>query len=101
MGIPMMVTEGNEFAALCRRRGENRKVAMLLVGAQPAGSYVLVHLDTAIRVLDGDEAKRIDDALDGVAAAMQGRAFEHLFADLIAHEPQLPQSTIEPEITRR
>jgi hydrogenase expression/formation protein HypC len=101
MGIPMMVTEGGEFSALCSRRGENRKVAMLLVGAQPDGSYVLVHLDTAVRVIDHDEAKRIDDALDGVDAALQGRAFEHLFADLIAREPQLPQSTIAPEITRK
>ena len=35
-------------------------------------------------------AEAIDRALDGLAAASAGEAFEHLFADLIDREPELP-----------
>jgi hydrogenase expression/formation protein HypC len=54
------------------------------------GAQVLVHIDSAVRVLDAAEAGQIDDALDGVAAALAGQSFEHLFADLIDREPELP-----------
>jgi hydrogenase expression/formation protein HypC len=64
---------------------------MLLVGAQPVGTVVLVHIDSAVRVLDEAEAKLIDDALEGLEAAMDGRDFDHLFADLVDREPQLPE----------
>ena len=55
-----------------------------------AGTKVLVHIDTAVRVLDEEEAGSIDRALEGLAAALEGRAFEHLFQDLIDREPELP-----------
>ena len=90
IGIPMTVLEGDGHTALCDRRGEVRRVSMLLLGAVPAGTPVLVHVDSAVRVLDAEEARQIGDALDGVAAALAGQPFEHLFADLIDREPQLP-----------
>jgi hydrogenase expression/formation protein HypC len=90
VGIPMTVLEGDGLGALCERRGEVRRVSLMLVGAVPPGTRVLVHVDSAVRVLDADEARLIDDALDGVQAALDGRPFEHLFADLIDREPQLP-----------
>lgn len=90
LGIPMVVVEGDDFSALCDRAGERRRVSMLLVGAQPVGTKVLVHIDSAVRVLDDDEAETIDNALAGVAAALEGRSFDHLFADLVGREPQLP-----------
>jgi hydrogenase expression/formation protein HypC len=90
VGIPMTVLSGDEHTALCERRGEVRRVSLMLVGAVPAGTQVLVHIDAAVRVLEAGEARQIDDALDGVAAAMDGRPFEHLFADLIDREPELP-----------
>jgi hydrogenase expression/formation protein HypC len=90
LGLPMTVVEGDEFTALCARRGETRRVSMLLVGRQAAGTWLLVHLDNAVRVLDAAEAEAIDRALDGLAAASAGEAFEHLFADLIDREPELP-----------
>jgi hydrogenase expression/formation protein HypC len=62
----------------------------MLIGPQPAGTRVLVHIDSAVRVLDDDEAEAIDRALEGLAAAMNGEAFEHLFQDLIDREPTLP-----------
>ncbi len=90
IGIPMTVVEGDEHGAMCERRGEVRHVSMLLIGPVPVGTLVLVHVDSAVRVLEAGEAQQIDDALDGVAAALAGQPFEHLFADLIDREPELP-----------
>ncbi|TBW40030.1 HypC/HybG/HupF family hydrogenase formation chaperone [Siculibacillus lacustris] len=91
LGIPMVVEEGDDMSASCRRRDEVRRVSTMLIGAQPPGTRVLVHIDTAVRVLEAEEADRIDDALDGLAAALDGRAFDHLFADLVDREPELPE----------
>lgn len=90
LGIPMVVVEGDEFTALCVRGEEHRRVSTMLVGALPVGTRVLVHIDTAVRVLDAAEAVLIEDALQGLAAAMAGERFDHLFADLVDREPQLP-----------
>jgi hydrogenase expression/formation protein HypC len=90
IGFPMRVIEGDEFTALCERGGERRRLSMMLVGAQRPGSFVLVHLDAAIRVLEEEEAQLIDAALDGLAAAADGQDFEAQFADLIGREPELP-----------
>jgi hydrogenase expression/formation protein HypC len=90
LGIPMTVTESGDFSALCTRGDETRRVSMMLVGFQPTGTRVLVHIDTAVRVLDAEEADQIDRALQGLAAAMNGQAFDHLFQDLIDREPELP-----------
>jgi hydrogenase expression/formation protein HypC len=90
LGVPMTVTEDAPLSALCRRGDEMRRVSMMLVGPQPPGTRVLVHIDTAVRVLDEAEAEAIDRALEGLAAALDGRAFDHLFADLVGREPQLP-----------
>ena len=91
VGIPMRVVDGDEMVAFCERHGATRRISLLLVGAQPPGTYVLTHLDSAIRVLDEAEAGLIDDALDGLARAVEGEAFEHLFADLVNREPELPE----------
>jgi hydrogenase expression/formation protein HypC len=91
VGVPMTVIEGDEISALCARGAQRRRVSVLLVGAQPAGAKVLVHIDSAVRVLDPDEAALIDQALDGLEAALRGEDFESAFADLINREPQLPE----------
>ena len=91
MGTPMTVVESDEMVAQCRRGAEMRRISMALVGAQPPGVWVLVHLDTAVRVLEADEARMIDEALEGLAAAMRGEPFEHRFADLQGAIPTLPE----------
>ena len=63
---------------------------MMLVGAQPPGTFVLTHLNSAIRVLEADDARLIDDALDALALAAEGGDVDHLFADLVGREPELP-----------
>ncbi len=91
LGLPMTVIDGDDFSALCEWQGERRRVSTLLVGRQATGARLLVHVDSAIRVLDEAEAEAIGRALEGLAAAADGQAFEHLFADLIDREPELPE----------
>lgn len=90
IGIPMRVVEGNEFVARCERHGAVSPISLMLVGVQPPGTYLLTHLGSAIRVLDAREAQAIDNALAGLAEAVEGRAFDDLFADLVCREPELP-----------
>jgi hydrogenase expression/formation protein HypC len=90
LGVPMRIIESDDISALCQRGEEQRRVSLLLLGPQPVGTQVLIHIDTAVRVLDADEAALIDQALDGLAAAMRGEDFRSAFADLIDREPQLP-----------
>jgi hydrogenase expression/formation protein HypC len=87
----MRIIEGDEVSALCQRGEATRRVSTMLIGAQQPGTQVLVHIDTAIRVLEADEARLIEDALVGLDAAIRGEDFESLFADLIDREPQLPE----------
>jgi len=93
LGIPMTVEAAlGAGMARCRARdGEERLVSLLLLGDLPLGTPVLVHVDTAVRVLDPAEVKPIEDALEALAASLEGRPFEHLFADLIGRVPELPQ----------
>jgi hydrogenase expression/formation protein HypC len=86
----MTIVEADEFSALCARGEERRRVSLLLVGPLEVGAKVLVHIDSAIRVLDEQEAAQLDRALDGLAAALRGENFEEAFADLIERGPQLP-----------
>ena len=92
MGTPMTVVDGDEMSALCRRGDETRRISMALVGAQPAGAIVLVHLDTAVRVLEAEEARQIDQALEGLAAALRGEPFEQHFEGLSGGMPVPPGS---------
>jgi len=87
----MRIIEGDDMTALCARGDESRRVSMLLLGRQPAGTFVLVHIDTAVRVLEQDEAELIEQALQGLAAALRGENIDAHFADLIDREPQLPE----------
>lgn len=91
VGIPMQVRECSPMGwAVCDCEGEARRVDMRLVGAQEPGSWVLVFIDAAREVIDELRAQRVRDALKALDAAISGQPFEHLFADLIDREPQLP-----------
>jgi hydrogenase expression/formation protein HypC len=90
IGFPMTVLDGDAFEARCERRGETQRISMLLIGAQLPGAKVLVHLGSAMRLLDDLEASQIDDALDALNEALSGQNVDHRFADLIGREPELP-----------
>ncbi|MFY9656470.1 MAG: HypC/HybG/HupF family hydrogenase formation chaperone [Methylocystis sp.] len=91
IGFPMTVMEDLGSEALCERHGARERVSMLLIGPQPAGTKILAHLGAAVRVLDDLEARQIDDALDALEAALRGENVDHLFADLVDREPELPE----------
>jgi hydrogenase expression/formation protein HypC len=65
----MRVVSGDDLLAVVEREGERRTVKMLLVGAVPAGATVLVHLGSAVRVLDEDEAAAMEEAIATVTGA--------------------------------
>ena len=90
LGVPMRVVEADEAGALVSGRGGTRRVSLLLIGPQPVGTPLLIHIDSAIRVLSEDEVPLIEQALDGLEAALDGRPVEAYFSDLIAREPELP-----------
>lgn len=91
VGIPMqVVAAAGPVHAWCEGRGERRLVDLLLVGDQPAGAWLLVFLESAREVLDPERARQVNDALDALDAALRGDPLDHLFADLVDREPQLP-----------
>jgi hydrogenase assembly chaperone HypC/HupF len=87
----MQVIEPRGRFALCRYGEEIRKVDMILVGEQPVGAWVLVFLDAARDVMTAEQAQKTADALQAIALVMQGEtSVDHLFADLVGREPELP-----------
>ncbi len=91
LGLPMTIVETDGISALCEYRGEQRRVSVMLLSEPQVGVKVLVYIDTAIRLLDDEEARLIADALEGLGAALNGEDCDRFFADLIEREPQLPQ----------
>ncbi|MCQ8116377.1 HypC/HybG/HupF family hydrogenase formation chaperone [Methylomonas rosea] len=92
IGIPMQVIEPRGDLALCEYRGQTTLIDMMLVGEQVAGTWLLVFLDAAREVISAERAAQIADALEAMRLAMQGETnFDHLFADLVDREPELPE----------
>lgn len=90
LGVPMQVLEHDGASALCERRGEQRRVSLALIGDVAIGSFVLVHVETAIRAIDAEEAALVDDALRCLEAVSQGLPIDAFFGDLTGREPELP-----------
>jgi len=72
IGIPMQVIEPGELSALCRGRNGEERVNMLLLGEQPAGTWVLSWLGWAREVISEQDAQHINRALDGLGEIMNG-----------------------------
>lgn len=91
IGIPMQVIEPGTLQARCRQAdGAEFAIDMRLVGAVPEGMWVLTFLGAARDVLTDEAARQVNDALSAMELAMRGESVDHLFADLLEHEPQLP-----------
>lgn len=87
----MRIVESDGLVAQCiGDNGRSEQVSLALTGPMAAGTYVLVYLGSAVRGLEAEEAQQIQEALQAVHAARQGQPFEHLIADLIDKEPELP-----------
>jgi len=87
----MTIAETDGIKALCEYGNEQRRVSVMLLADVPVGAKVLVHIDSAVRVLDDNEARLISEALDGLEASLNRQDIDRFFADLIGHEPQLPE----------
>lgn len=74
IGIPVQVIASGEFVATCRGRNGDEQVNMMLIGAQPEGTWVLNFLGSAREVLTEQDAQNIDKALDGLNAIMSGNS---------------------------
>ncbi|RXH38055.1 hydrogenase [Bradyrhizobium nanningense] len=91
LGLPMTIVETDGINALCEYRNEQRRVSVMLLADVSVGAKVLVHIDSAVRLLDEHEERLISEALDGLEASLKGQDCDRFFADLIGREPQLPE----------
>jgi len=99
IAVPMQVLESEGIRALCRDGCDaerDESVDLSLVGPQPPGVWLLVFLGAAREVIDEARAMLTVDALAALRAVQQGEPVEHLFADLIAREPELPAFLRKP-----
>ena len=91
IGIPMQVQESFAGYAICLASGVEHQIDTMLVGEQPVGTWLLTFLNTAREVISAQQAAQINDALSALELVIQGNSdVDHLFADLINREPQLP-----------
>ncbi len=72
IGVPVQVIESADCISICRGRNGEEAVNMMLIGPQPAGTWVLSFLGSAREVLSEQDAVNINKALDGLSAIMQG-----------------------------
>ncbi len=89
LGLPMRIVKTDGVSATVEGCGDRREVSLLLVGEQAVGTALLVHRGNAVRVLPEDEVPLLEQALSGLAAAIEGRPLDGYFDDL-EREPQLP-----------
>ena len=88
LAIPMCVVSGEGLVAWCEGRGERRQLDLALVGAQPAGTWLVAFRDVARQVLTEDEARSLNLALDGLEAALRGETegLDAYFPDLVRRD---------------
>ena len=91
IGVPLQVVDCDEQFAVCEADGRRERLNVMLVGQQPAGTWLLAFQGSAVRVMSDDEALQTRGALAALDAAMGGTDdFSAFFADLAAREPSLP-----------
>lgn len=92
IGIPMQVIASHPHHAVCQdAKGIQTQIDTMLVGQLKTGSWVLTFLNTAREVISEQRARETQNAIDALEVAMQGNNIDHLFADLIDREPELPE----------
>lgn len=100
VGIPMQVIEAGFGFALCRARDGEHQIDTTLVGTPEPGAWLMVFLGAAREVISEETAQKTADALEALQLISRGEMnFEHLFADLIDREPELPEH-LRPQAKR-
>lgn len=74
LSIPMRVEawEGDGEFAWVARDGRRERVNMMLLGAQPVGTWVLTSLGLAREVVEAEQLALIEEALAALAASLDG-----------------------------
>jgi hydrogenase expression/formation protein HypC len=93
IGVPVRVLRADDRIAECEGPEGRVRLDNMLVGAVPAGTWLLSFQGRALRSMTDDEAARTSSALDALALAMRGAGgdFDAFFADLVDREPPLPE----------
>ena len=101
VGIPMQIISLESGGALCDWRGEKRLINTLLISDPQPGQWVLTFLDQAREILSEAQAQQIQQALEALELVANGdHNVDHLFADLVDREPQLPDF-LKPEFEKK
>jgi hydrogenase expression/formation protein HypC len=91
IGVPMQVIATDGLTARCASRDGEQVIDTSLVGVPAPGTWLMVFLGAAREVISAETARQSQNALEALALAMRGETdLDHLFADLIGREPQLP-----------
>jgi hydrogenase expression/formation protein HypC len=91
IGEVLRVVADEGHFAWCEGDGTRERLDMMLVGAQPAGTWVLAFHGAARQVLGEAEADGMRAARQALAALQSGDdRIDAYFADLVDREPQLP-----------
>ena len=91
IGAPLMVvcTEGSQ--AWCEADGQGEWLDMMLLGPQPAGTWVLGFHGAARQVMSPTEATQARAGRQALAAVLRGDGnVDEFFADLVGRTPELP-----------
>ena len=88
--VVRVVADDGHFA-WCEGDGTRERIDMMLIGAQPVGTWVLAFHGAARQVLSETEAAGMHAARQALAALQSGDIrIDAYFADLVGREPQLP-----------
>jgi hydrogenase expression/formation protein HypC len=91
IGMPMQVVEPDGSFAWCEADQQRERLDMMLVGDQPAGTWVLGFHGAARQVLSAKEAALARAGRQALAAVLGGDGrIDDFFADLVGREPELP-----------
>jgi hydrogenase expression/formation protein HypC len=91
IGEPLRVVADDGRFAWCEGDGPRESLDMILIGAQPIGTWVLAFNGAARQVLSETEAARVRAGRQALAAVLAGDgSVDAYFADLVGREPQLP-----------
>lgn len=74
LSIPKRIVEsegGGDFAWV-ERAGQRERINMMLIGSQPAGTWVLTALGMAREVVEEEQLALIEEALAALAASLDG-----------------------------
>jgi hydrogenase expression/formation protein HypC len=93
IGTPLQVIEmAGDASAWCGDGGAPVLIDMMLVGPQPAGTWVLAFQGAARQLMSPEHAEQTRVALAALSAALAGDCdMDRFFPDLANREPELPE----------